>query len=409
MLQSYLDEMGKFLLYRDDTTGKLCRVDPEPDVQAVLRARTLAVLDSLVVPTGVNPDELEPFLRRKSLDRKRSLLQFLHEAGFIRKNVAIVRLEGANLREAYLRMVVLREADLKGADLGEADLAYADFSGDELSGASMGNAYLRGANLEGAILKDADMHDVNTILPADQQQDGGLESPDVDLKNADLTNANLRGADLRGSDLTGAKLGGAELDPADLRDAVVANDQLAQCWELAGTRMPDGSSYEWSVVQPGLTELLKNVSFPARKQDLIGRAQSQNCSRSLILALMRLDDNVVFPGKRELEERIEDETTKIALDVAVSVDCSTEPERTTVTNYTNGQIVLKKITSVHQPGTGEPVALDHTLEPGVSKTYESGPKAMENVLLHRAMYDNQAGRQEGAIVYTSVGRCYYRC
>ena len=38
-LQSYLDEMAQFLLYRDDATGKLLvRVEPGPGVQSVLTA-----------------------------------------------------------------------------------------------------------------------------------------------------------------------------------------------------------------------------------------------------------------------------------------------------------------------------------------------------------------------------------
>jgi uncharacterized protein YjbI with pentapeptide repeats len=277
-LQSYLDEMAQFLLYRDDNNGKLVRVEPEPEVRSVLRARTLAVLDGLVTPESDNPDELEPFRRRKSLDRKRSLLQFLHEAALIKRGAPIVRLEGANLREAYLRMAVIRDADLKRADFGEADLLYADFGSSDLSEASMGKAYMRGAILEDAILKEADLHDVNKAIPPDQQN-YNYDSFDVNLKNAVLTKAHLLGADLRGADLTGAKLDGANLKEVDLRDAEVTDEQLAKCGELVAVRqkdgslaktlLPDGSSYEWPAVHPVLTPLLNGVSFPVDTQVLL--------------------------------------------------------------------------------------------------------------------------------------------
>jgi uncharacterized protein YjbI with pentapeptide repeats len=320
----------------------------------------------------------------------------------------MVRLEGANLREAYLRMVVIHDADLKGADFGAANLAYANFGSNDLSAATMGYAYLRGANLEGANLEDAQLHNVNRKLPSDQQEEI-FERFDVNLKNALLTNANFAGADLRGVDLTGAKLDGAELDPVDLRYAEIEDEQLAQCWELVGTVMPDGSIYEWPAVRLEFTELLNGVSLPVTKQDLIRQARSLGCLRNVIVALMRLVNIEECTDKGELEERFKDETMNIASDVWVSLNCTSEPEKTTVTNDTDSKITIYKITSAYQRGPGEPKVVNRTPEPGESITFQSGPTVEENVLLERAMYNNEAGRQEGTIVYTSAGRCTARC
>jgi len=306
-LQNYLDEMAEFLLYRNTTTGNLLRMEPEDGVKSILRARTLAALDGLVDPDGDNPDKLQSFSRRKSLDRKRSLLQFLFESGLIEKDTPIVGLQDANLREAYLREVVIRDANLEGSDLGYADLLYANFSGNKLSKANMGFAYLRGANLEGAILEGTDVNNANRELPLDQKEET-FDRFEVNLKDAVLKKANLAGSDLRGSDLTGANLDGAELDPVDLKAATVENEQLASCKSLAGTVMPDGSRYEWSAVRPVFIEFLKGVILPATRQNLIKKAQEKGCSQNLIVALMRLENVDRVSAKDKLEECLTNET-----------------------------------------------------------------------------------------------------
>jgi hypothetical protein len=148
-------------------------------------------------------------------------------------------------------------------------------------------------------------------------------------------------------------------------------------------------------------------------RSVIGKAKSERCPQNLIVALMRLENNNKkrFPDKRTLEDRIEEETMNVAPDtiVWVELDCTSDPEKTTVTNRTEGKITVRKIASVYQPGAGEPKVVDRALEPGKSITFESGPTATNDVLLNRHMYKNAAGSQEGAIVYTSVGRSSARC
>jgi uncharacterized protein YjbI with pentapeptide repeats len=166
-LQSYLDQMSKLLT--DTKQAKLLR-DPKEgyNLRVLARARTLTTLGQL---DGI---------------RKRSLLQFLHEADLINKKDRVVRLSGADLSKAVLTGIALT-----GADLGKTDLTGADLS----------KAVLTGANLPGA-----------------------------DLSKAVLTGANLYRANLRGANLTAAA--GVSVEALEL-----------QAESLVGTIMPDGSRH----------------------------------------------------------------------------------------------------------------------------------------------------------------------
>ena len=83
-------------------------------------------------------------------DRKRVLLQFLHEPNLIHLDKPIISLLGANLKGADLKGAHLHRANLKGADLRGADLRGAD-----LREANLKEANLQGANLEKANLQEA--------------------------------------------------------------------------------------------------------------------------------------------------------------------------------------------------------------------------------------------------------------
>jgi Tfp pilus assembly protein PilN len=102
-LRAYLDQMSQLLT---DKVRPLQEAQPGDSVRIAARARTLTVLATF------------------NAKLKRSVLQFLYEAGLINKEGPIVDLMGA---------------DLSGIDLDGANLSGADLSEVNLSGASLDN------------------------------------------------------------------------------------------------------------------------------------------------------------------------------------------------------------------------------------------------------------------------------
>jgi uncharacterized protein YjbI with pentapeptide repeats len=101
-LQAYLDQMGGLLLEKD-----LRASEEDSEVRTLARARTLTVLS-----------RLDP-------SQKVDVMRFLEEASLIQRvegRGPIIRLTGANLRDADLHF-----ADLSGADLSNADLSRVNY------------------------------------------------------------------------------------------------------------------------------------------------------------------------------------------------------------------------------------------------------------------------------------------
>src|SRR5258708_6724338 len=196
-LQDYIDKLSELLLHE-----KLRESAPEDEVRKIARVRTLTVLPRL------------------DKERKRSVLQFLHESGLIDKDKRIIDLRGADLsganliaaylNEADLSRAILSEADLSGAYLGEANLGGAYLRGAILSGANLHGAGLGGANLGKANLSGANLSGFNL---------GGANLGGANLGGANLSRADLHGADLHGADQFGADLHGADLSGAPLLQA----------------------------------------------------------------------------------------------------------------------------------------------------------------------------------------------
>ncbi len=199
-LQDYIDKMSELLLDKDHPLRESA---PEDEVRKIARVRTLTVLPRL------------------DKERKRGVLQFLHESGLIDKGMKIIDLDGADLNGANLS-----EANLGGADLHRAILDGAKLHKANLNGAILGEAILGEAQLYGADLGRADLH--RAIL------DG-----------ADLVLADLSKADLHGAILGEAKLDGADLDKAKLSEANLngakgtTTEQLDKAKSLTGAIMPD--------------------------------------------------------------------------------------------------------------------------------------------------------------------------
>jgi hypothetical protein len=172
-LQLYLDQIGQLLLDKDRPLRQskfLVSGDTEDnEMNTLARARTLTVLPRL------------------DSDRKARVVQFLMEAGLLRKEELVVSLYGT---------------DLSGANLSEVPNLYK---------AHLSNAILRGADLAEAMLLRADLSKAN-------------------LSGACLIGAKLHRSDLREADLSGAK-GWTE-------------EQLAEAKFLDGATMPNGQKYE---------------------------------------------------------------------------------------------------------------------------------------------------------------------
>src|ERR671920_452278 len=136
-LEKYVEHLGKLL-----TEQQLRHAAADDHLRAVARAHTLAVLE------GLDPD------------RKRILLQFLHESNLIHLDKPIISLLGANLKGADLRGADLREANLK-----ETNLQKALFAGANLQGANFEKANLQEAT---ALTQEQLEHasgDENTKMP----------------------------------------------------------------------------------------------------------------------------------------------------------------------------------------------------------------------------------------------------
>src|SRR5260221_1248189 len=96
--------MSELLLYKDNPLRESASED---EVRKIARVRTLTMLTRL------------------DNERKKSVLQFLHESGLIETDKHIIDLRGADLYGANLSDADLRGADLYGADLRGADLSEA--------------------------------------------------------------------------------------------------------------------------------------------------------------------------------------------------------------------------------------------------------------------------------------------
>jgi hypothetical protein len=93
-------------------------------------------------------------------------------------------------------------------------------------------------------------------------------------------------------------------------------------------------------------------------------------------------------------------------DLTVTVDCTSNLERTTVKNNSSGIITINTVESIYQPRDNEPFPVNSQLNPGETVTFESGSDATQNVLVNQFIYEDDVGSQEGAKVVTSTGESF---
>jgi hypothetical protein len=119
LLQTYLDKMSELLV-----EGHLHKSAPEDQIREIARVRTLTVLPRL------------------DNTRKRSILQFLYEAGLIQKGESIIDLSGVDLKAADFTEV---QAEFSRIFLGAKVKPSPAFRAGELSGIDLHGADLREA------------------------------------------------------------------------------------------------------------------------------------------------------------------------------------------------------------------------------------------------------------------------
>ncbi len=215
-LQAYFDRMSELLLEK-----KLRESQPDDEVRAVARSRTLTVL------------------RRLDGGRKRSVLEFLYESGLITTRAAIVGLTEAPLQDAMLEL-----ATLPGVDLPRADLRGADLRGADLQGANLERAYLDRANLEGTDLEGANLR--GAFLTGAFLQLVNLPGADLRvafLQEVDLRQSTLEGANLQGAILIGALLQDVNLRGVDLQGANLQGIQYNTHTRWSGAKFSRGTQW----------------------------------------------------------------------------------------------------------------------------------------------------------------------
>lgn len=218
-------------------------------------------------------------LRRLDRQRKRELVQFLWESGFITGDEPVINLSGAdlskidlsrtNLTQANLRYVNLERADLSLTNLQDAKLsganlrgvsARAQFVGADLVKADLRESNLAGArltraNLAGAVLRLADLSEA--LL--DHANLVGADLRLANMRAADLSDAYLPWANLRLVNLRDAILNGADLSSVDLTGSEVFSEQLQNVASLNDSKLPSNRRFNYRL-----------TGQPADKSSVIG-------------------------------------------------------------------------------------------------------------------------------------------
>jgi len=163
------------------------------------------------------------------------------------RKIAVVLMNGADLRGAQLERADLCEVQLKGADLRGVQLKGADLRGVQLKGADLRGVQLKGADLSeaqlgGADLREAQLEGVNLCWAQLEEanlcwaQLGGAYLIGAQLGRADLFRAQLKGANLSEAQLGGANLYWAQLEGADLSEAQLKGANLSGA-QLGGANL----------------------------------------------------------------------------------------------------------------------------------------------------------------------------
>jgi uncharacterized protein YjbI with pentapeptide repeats len=161
----------------------------------------------------------------------------LREARLQEANLREARLQEANLREAQLQRANLREGRLQGAILNRAQLQDADLRGAQLQGVDLFQAHLEQADLRGARFDGADIEEA---VFSDEKQHIGPWLSDVQWGMTNLTNVKWSAVAVLSEEINARKkmqngtVKNEEIRLREYEEAVRANRQLAVALQAQG-------------------------------------------------------------------------------------------------------------------------------------------------------------------------------
>lgn len=96
-----------------------------------------------------------------------------------------------------------------------------------------------------------------------------------------------------------------------------------------------------------------------------------------------------------------------AASISIGVSCYSNPELTTIRNYSGHGITIRSVGSTYHPYSFEPFYVYKHLNAGDSITYQTGRAAYRHVLSHDYIYNNNG--LDGVRVRTSIGKFTRHC
>ena len=118
---------------------------------------------------------------------------------------------------------------------------------------------------------------------------------------------------------------------------------------------------------------------------------------------------VVLPGMDHSGGGLSVRPAEAAPRVNITARCDGNPEKVIVENNTRRRITVNRVGSIYRPYDFEPKSFNKTIRRGRQATFESGPRANQNVISRQYIFNSSVGSREGARVGTSVGRFGDRC
>ena len=239
--ESYIDRMTSLIL-----DNALLESADSSEVKGIARTRTMAALRSL---NGFWRGEIVRFLLDAHVLQGSKDTEPKEANGAEPTDENVIRLSGANLREAelnkvWLRNTCLRESDFTGATLVaanviDAELVLADFGGATLRGTNFFKSDMRSARFIGADLRGAQLQFANLTAAVMKKADArGSKFEGCDLSRATFEGADLSGEKtvLRRAVMTGTSLPGVNLSRADMSGAKLERCNMKGA-NLSGTKV----------------------------------------------------------------------------------------------------------------------------------------------------------------------------